>query len=274
MKLTEIIPKQGLIVSSKPQFFIAECNFDYNGLPILKDSLIYFDGKNKVKVNQFIFGIFQERNVPNLISHQLPEDEEYNYIVDKFSSCQYEITKLPSGLSGTWHIDHFHITPSTIDRLPDLENIVKQTTDLKFSNISFSSLYYTYDANTNSLTSFISTKPFELTVKDKTIRLPEFIEVGQNEGANKDLYFLRPLFKMDYFGVSFEGDCRIDENGVFYGSCAKEFSAEIFGNSEINKIVISKGFDVAISSDGVMEIELFNEKIHQIEKYKIRKCQA
>jgi hypothetical protein len=272
MKLTDIIPKQGSIIPGKNQVFIAHKDFLHNELQILKDSLIHFDGKSKVEVNQIGFGLFQESNVPILISHQLPEDEDSNWIVDRYSSCQYEITKLPSGSSGTWHNDHFHQTPRTIDRLPDVINCVKQSVELNHSGVYFSSLYYSFDINLNSLSVFISTKSFELKIKNKTIKLPEFIEVAQNEGANKDFYYLRPLDRMEYFGISFKGDCWIDENGIFWGDSADEFLADIFGNSEINKITITKGTQIMISHDGIKEIELFNDKLHKVIKYAIKKC--
>jgi hypothetical protein len=272
MKITDILSIQDSILSGKPQFFIAQNDLMYNGLPILKDSLVFYDGKREISVNQINAGIFQESNVPSLICHQLPKDKKGNYFVDKVSLCQYEITELPSGRGLIWHNDHFHLMSSTVDRLPDVINTVNKGVELEYAGVFFSSLYYSFNVELNCLSVFISTKPFELKIKDIVIKLPGFIEVGQNEGSNKDFYYLRPLEKLEYFGISLNGDCRIEESGILFGDCSDEFQADIFGYSEINKITVTEGFEIMISHDGNKKIKLLNKKANKIEDYEIREC--
>ncbi len=103
MRLTDIIRCNHQITEGKSQLFIAETNFLYKGLPILKDSLVYFDGLSEIRVNMIGFGIFQEKNIPDLISDYLPKDDDNNYLVEKVSNCKNEIYKLRSSARGIWH---------------------------------------------------------------------------------------------------------------------------------------------------------------------------
>ena len=267
MYLTDVLRKQDSIVPSQEQLFIATNDFDFNGLPILKDAMVYYDGKNEIEVNRFIGGILQKSNVPKLIMQQLPEDENGNYLVDKSSSnCQYEVHKIPSVSFIIWHNDHFDYTA---ERHPNSIISIMHYSEIQFSGISFSSMYYSFSTKLNALTVFISTKPFELMIKDKTLKLPPFVQIVRNR---IDSYYLTPLEKIEYFGVSLEGLCRIDENGHLWGDSAEEFIADIIGHKEINQITISKYGEIIISHNGILEIELYNDKTFRVERYVIRKC--
>lgn len=107
MKPPDIISKNNKIQKGHSSFFIAANDFSINEFLILKDSLVYFDGKRNVAVNMGEFGIFQKNNIPDLIKDALPEDGKRNYIVEKNSNCDFEIDCLPIGWRGIWHINHF-----------------------------------------------------------------------------------------------------------------------------------------------------------------------
>ena len=76
MKFTDIIRKDSEIREGRPELFIAENDFSFNGLPILKDSLVFYDGKHSINVNMMLLGIFQKSNVPDIIPEELPEEPE------------------------------------------------------------------------------------------------------------------------------------------------------------------------------------------------------
>ena len=90
MKLTDIISKGNEIQDDQSCFFIAENDFSYKNLPILKNSLIFYGGKI-LNVNMMEFGVFQESNIPKFINGKLPEDEKGNYLVEKCSNCDFSM---------------------------------------------------------------------------------------------------------------------------------------------------------------------------------------
>jgi len=68
MKLRDVIATGFKIAEGKSQLFIAEIDFDYNGLPILKDSLVYYDGKSELRINMVEFALFKDKNLPGSVS--------------------------------------------------------------------------------------------------------------------------------------------------------------------------------------------------------------
>jgi len=108
MKLTDIITKDNEIRLGETQFFIAENDFSFNGLPILKDSLVSYNGNDKIVINFTLLPFFDERNVPNIIEKQLPKDySKRNYVIERVSSCEFEIERFLRGHKGIWHLNHF-----------------------------------------------------------------------------------------------------------------------------------------------------------------------
>jgi hypothetical protein len=264
MKLTDIIRKGSEIQDGKSCFFIAENDFTYKNLSILENSLIYYDGKI-LKVNMINFGIFQESNIPKFIDGKLPEDERLNYLVEKCSNCDFEVEKLKSGWRGIWHGNHFDEWSGSYSDYIERINILPS---IKNSGITFSSIMYKFNTLTNSLVHFINVEPIKLELKNKSIELPELLEISRDSTH----YTIIPLSsKMKYFDIQLQGPLSLSEDGILSGECAEEFDAEIFGNNKFKKITISEGFMVEISCNGNMEIGLFNDASHRIEKYQIRK---
>jgi len=276
MKLTDIIKNGHEIQEGKSIFFKADKDFIYQGLPILKNSLVYYNGKSKINVNMIGFGMFEESNIPNLITDKLPQDNERNYLVEKCSNCEFEILKIPFSGQGIWHNNH---VDSWSGSFSDYIERIKQSPVLEHSGIAFSSIMYYYNTLTESLDYFINVKPIKFEINDKLIELPELLEISRyktspEKSRNKSSYDIIPLNKtLEYHGIIFQGNLFLSEDGTLTGESAEEFDAEIFGYNELKKITISKGFRVAISIDGDTVINLFNQKTQRIEKYKIRKCE-
>jgi hypothetical protein len=265
MKITDITRKGSEIQDGISCLFIAEKAFSYKNLPILKDSLIYYDGK-RLSVNMIEFAIFQQSNIPKFIDGVLPEDEKRNYLVEKCSNCEFEVEKLESGWRGIWHDNHFDEWSGSYSDY--IERIISLPS-LESSEITFSSLMYKFNTLTNALVHFINLKPIKLRINNKIIELPELLEISKGD----EHYTIIPLSnKMEYFNIHLQGVLHLSEDGILSGECAEDFDAEVFGNDRIKKITISKGFTIEISSEGNMEIDLFNDASHRIEKCKVRKC--
>ena len=267
MKLTDIIKNGHEIQEGKSIFFKADKDFIYQGLPILKNSLVYYNGKSTIDVNKIRFGMFQESNIPNLITDKLPQDNKRNYLVEKCSNCEFEILKLQLGGRGIWHNNHFDNWSGSFS---DYIERIKQSPVLEHSGISFSPIMYSYNTLTESLDYFINVKPIKFEINDKLIELPELLEISRNKSSYNIISLSKTL---EYRGILLQRYSFLSEDGTLSGESAEEFDAEIFGYNELKKITISKGFRVAISIDGDTVINLFNQKTQRIEKYKIRKCE-
>jgi len=258
MKLDEVIKKDSKIVENQTQFFIADKDFLYEGLPILKNALVYNNGRGLIEVNLMRLGILQDRNVPDIIKSKLPEDDKYgDKLVDKVSSCNSEINVLDLVEYGIWHNDHFDEWKNSF---ADYLERINEIPILKYSGISFSSLMYKFNAKSKTLDYFINPEPITIDVNGKQVNLPKLLEINQNT--------IIPIKGMEYFGVQLKGYLNLSENAIISGSCAQDFEVEISINGNNQIIIISKGTNIEISNTGEIKIELFNEKTHKIEKHK------
>ncbi len=265
MKISQLIKQSSLIEVGKSTFFITEKDFEFNGLPILKDFLVYYDGGKIIKVNKIRFGIFQSSNYPQLLLQKLDENIDSDLIIEKVSSCANEITQLPDGEIGIWHGNHFdNWTGNYSDYLERINTSPK----LKLNTIEFSSMMYEYDANKQSLVHFISTKPFTINLKNCKITLPELVEISF---SNNEYTIITMNNYVDYHSIKFEGALSINEVGILNGYSAENFEAKIEGYRKFRIISITKGFPIQITHDGIASIDLLNEESNRIEKYKISK---
>lgn len=262
MQLTEIIKKASLIrEDASIQFFIAEDNFEYKGLPILKDALVYYDGKNEITVNTALFGIFKESNYPDLLNDKLPEDKS-NYLVENKSSCEFALNKLNFGHTGIWHKDHFDNWSGSYSKF--IERIT-QAEILTYNGIKFSSISYIFNTQNNSLTHFISVGPIELKVNNKTIFLPELLEISKIENGGFNVTPIKET--INYFNFYLRSFLLLTKEGDLFGESAAQFEASIFRNEKTEKIIIYKGTGLSISSDGNAFVRI-NNKMIKIEKLK------
>ena len=250
--LTEIIPRQATIHEGHSSAFIASKNFQYNELPILKDSFVYYDGENHLSVNLIFFGIFQKSNVPNLIPRELPMDQyEDHVIIDSVGDCHNEITELDLGYAGIWHKDHFDKWEgkfsSYIQRIQGLDS-------LNYNGISFSPLMYAFNIEENTLEHFINTTSITLNLNNTSIELPELLEIS----CENNYYSIIPLSIMEYNGLKLSGVIQLTQDGVISGNIAEEFEAQVEYGNENKTITISKGKSVSIYSNGDVETRLPN----------------
>ncbi len=261
MVLTEIISKKSEISTGTAQFFIASEDFEFEGLPILKDSLVYYDGNSSVRVNMINFGIFQN----GLISANLPKNG-INYQVDRLTSCELEIDELGGGDKGIWHKDHFDYWQGDFDEyIARINNIPI----LEYSEISFSSLMYHFNPLTRTLVDFINVLPLKIELNQSSILLPANLYCISYPFT---LYF--PVNKtIKYFNVSLKSYLTLKDTGVLQGANAEQFSAQILGHSKLKTIHISKETLLYISSDGKIEIDLFNANTNKVEKFQIVKSE-
>jgi hypothetical protein len=107
MKFSELLPIGNQIIEDSKQLFIASNDFSFNGLPILKDSLVHVD-QEKISVNimsmSALDAIYRETYGLNAI---LPKEDNMWYLVEKESGCAKEATKLPDDGECIWHKNHF-----------------------------------------------------------------------------------------------------------------------------------------------------------------------
>jgi len=263
MKFTDIISRGISIEEGIAQLFIADKDFSYMGLPILKNALVYYNGKDSIKINMVGLGLFQDSNVPHLIKEKLPKNSNngLNRLIEKVSSCSFEIDILNLRKHGIWHYNHFD---KWAGKFSDYIDRINEIPILEYSEINFSSLMYSFDTESKTLNYFINVKPINLNINDYKMKLPGYLEISLPDT-------IVPLQSMEYFGVLLEGFLSLSENGIISGSCAQEFEAEILLNNKMQKIIISKGTQLKISSNGSIETGLFNDKTNKVENYTLIK---
>ena len=88
MKLTDVLKRENKIVEGQYQLFIADNDFSYKGLPIIKDSLVLNNGKNKIVINMVRYIHLKNEFNNGLLKNRLPENEhnKFKLLVEKCSS--------------------------------------------------------------------------------------------------------------------------------------------------------------------------------------------
>ena len=266
MKITDIVSRKSEIFADTSELFVAEKDFSFEGLPILKDSLVYYD-RNRIYINMIEYGLFQKNNFPAIIKAILPIGNKGNQMVEKCSTCEFEVEVLGSGLRGIWHQDHFDLWYGTFS---DYFERINQIPVLVYSGISFSSLMYQFDISTKKLIHFINTEPFELELADKIVDLTGFLEIS----LGKTFHTIIPVLgEIDFCGIKLHGWITFSDDGFISGKSAQEFDAIIYGNENLNELKINEGKTIEISNNGEMKTSLFNEKTQKAEKFNICKVQ-
>jgi hypothetical protein len=268
MKLPEIIEKANEITLGSSMLFIASENFNYGQLPILKDSLVYYDDyKKTIAVNMIEFGLFQKKHVETFkLKNALPEKDR-NYIVEKNSNCNLEVTTLDSLWRGIWHQNHFD---NWNKYFSDHINRIKNEPSLQFSGITFSSLMYNYNIATNSLLYFINTRPYEYQTGNGKIVLPELIEID----ISPTNHGLVSSVDIEYFDIKIEANSLFDFNnqtGILSCMTANEFEGEVVNHPEIKKIIVSQYNPLRIDLNGTLFMPLTTGKMNKVDWFKVIK---
>jgi hypothetical protein len=245
--------------------------------PILKNSLVYYDGEEEICINICKLHLIEEI-VPSISSIL----KDLKLSIDSVSNCSHEICnpsnnfiKLPLDDSDylIWHENHFdvdwlNIYSENYSIFPSNWESRIENNSLQFQNINFSSIYYRFNLIAEKLTFFISTKEFEIKDEKFTIQIPKFVQYYK-DGIRKDEQLLIPIKTMNYKNVELKGDCIISVAGVLYGENAEDFDATIIDNNQTHKFKLKKGENIYIYPDGKKEIESLDLKTRKLTKYKI-----
>lgn len=271
MKIRNAIRRASDIEEGKPQLFIAEENFTYKGLPILKDSLVLFDGVGKVDVNMIYFGILQDSNVPEILDNILEPKNSLIKTLDKVSECSQEMEEIDMLDTGIWHRDHFDEWNNSFKEfLPR----IKSSVNLEYKGTYFSSLMYSFNSKEEVLTNFINVEPVTIDVNGNQIILPSLLEiVYPNEPKAGETHYpsaIQPIELLDYFGYKLRDKLGIDNEGAVFGECAEEFEAKVYDHPKFETITMTVGANIVILPDGTAGIRLKDQK-HKVHHFKIER---
>lgn len=206
MKINELIRKDNEIVEGKSQLFITDSDITYKGIPILENSLVWFDGKDEVNVNMIEYYCLRSINLPQ----NKGKEEDADYIIEHVGKCENEETSLTIGWRGIWHKDHFDKWGSGgfknfIDR-------IMNEAELTVNDVTFSSLMYHINSEHDTPYYFINTKPLKIKFGSTEVVLPEYLEIEKK----KDSLNLVTLKDFNYKGIHFSaGEAFMaDKDGV------------------------------------------------------------
>lgn len=267
MNFSEVFQFDSKVVERATQLFIASSDINFNGLPILENSLISNDGK-QISVNILQYGAFQSSNkeIYNLKNLLALDDEKLVFKVDKVSSCQNEGVSLDIGETGIWHINHFDdVTGSWSKYL--YSRIQEKSVDLTYDGFVFSHIFYHFDYQSKELTSFINTKPVTINLGNVNVTLPEYLEIHKN----KDCYTIVPLVDITYQVLQFAAGeaLTLYFNGILEGKVSKPFKAKIINSTKLKLVTINDCSYVKITTDGLVYINLFDNDSKQKKEYNL-----
>lgn len=265
MRLTNLIQRGNKIIEGEHQLFIASEDFKFRGLPILKDALVHNDD-GIVSVNK-LSPLHRLDPSFNKFNGELTKEGRF-YVVDKVSDCLLEETKLDPRVVGFWHNNHF-------DKTEDLSNyfhsrIQHNEPELEFNNINFSSIFYDFDIDKESLTYFINTLPIKINLEHTSILLPKHLEINRN----KNSYTLVPITGMEYHGIYFNAGegLILNPDGILGGYIGKGFKAEVLNlvtkNSSVIDFSNSRPY-LKIRPDGSKFTRLFYPEIQERQECQI-----
>ena len=271
IEIRNAIRKSSGIVEGKPQLFVAEENFSYKGLPVLKDSLVLYDGEGRIDVNMIYYGVLQDSNVPLLLDNILEPKNSLIKTLGRVSDCPQEMDEIDMLDTGIWHSDHFdEWNNSFVEFLPRIESGI----DLEYNGILFSSLMYSFNSANKILTNFINVEPLTIDVNGNKLILPPLLEiVYQNAPKEGETHYpsaLQPIKEMSYFGFNLRGKLGIDNGGAVFGESAEEFEAKVYDHPKFETITMTVGANIVILPDGSAGIRLKDQR-HKVHHFKIER---
>lgn len=187
MKFTDVLPYDNKIVNGVTNYFISNEDFEFNGIPILKDSLVIYDHNiGEVYINQLpYYGL--GKTILNKLSNT---EDGFTVKVDKVSINNNEQLEFPSEYELYWNKDHF-------EELVDYSNqvdLAKNAKTLNYNKIKFSSAAYTFDIDSLELTNFIAVEEYIIDCKELIIAMPPFTLISKhifkNRSCRYDLKYL------------------------------------------------------------------------------------
>lgn len=198
MKFTDVLPYDNKIVNGVTNYFISNEDFEFNGIPILKDSLVIYDHNiGEVYINQLpYYGL--GKTILNKLSNT---EDGFTVKVDKVSNNNNEQLEFPSEYELYWNKDHF-------EGLVDYSNqvdLAKNAETLNYNKIKFSSAAYTFDIDSLELTNFIAVEEYIIDCKELIIAMPPFTLISKHIFKNKSCrYDLKYLSSESFSFKGFE----------------------------------------------------------------------
>lgn len=263
-KLTDILKRASKIESGELQLFIADQDFEFCGFPIKENSLVYYDGKDEVKINMIEYALFGPLSVPLLSGNSLTENDDFEYETVCVGTCAKEDSFLKIAWRGIWHNNHFDKWKGSFDGHRER---IAQLPPLQYQGILFSPLTYTFKPKSKVLDYFLSADLVDVVVNGHKITLPKDVEIS----ITKDAAVVIPIGKeqvIHYFKIPLQGIMQINEDGSLIGQIGKEMEFTIHDNDKLNSIIVTYN-NVEISRNGKAFIELREEKSGAIKKYRI-----
>jgi hypothetical protein len=249
MQIGQLITRQDKIIVGKQQLFIAKKDFSFFGIPILKDSMVYYNGLGELRVNLILLGIFAEPYVPKLVEKKLRADDNF-YYVDKVSDCPLESNELDKGSWGVWHTDHFDCWNGSFE--PFLDRIAGLPV-LEYKGICFSALMYNYNISRQTLDWFITADTSRLMTDDAAIEFPAGLEVSKYPTLN--CYDIVPIAgNTVYKNIELDGLLYAGPDGVVSGITARDIVFTNNHNGISTRTEIPKGIKVNITPSGEVKI--------------------
>lgn len=272
VKFTDVLPYDNKIVKGVSKYFISNENFEFNGIPILKDSLVIYDHNvGEVYINQLPF-----YGLGKTILNKLPKTEDgFTFKVDKVSNNKNEQLEFPSDLDLYWNMNHF-------EGLLDYSNQVDLSNNaatLDYNNIKFSSAAYTFDIDSLELTNFIAAEEYTINCGELIIKLPPLTLVSKHLFKNRtckyDLNYLSSeSFSFKGFDISRLSE--INNENEFKFKFDIDTQVKLLNHPTYNTLLCQRMVnELFYTSEGDFLILLYdfdkNGKVKGSEKYKFIK---
>jgi len=256
MLLKDLFDKDSEINMEQPKYFFASRDIEIFGLLILKDDFVNWDGQSFITVNKIPF-LFIENEC-------LKKSLNWKTDLTLKNNCDYEILDLEKDLgdSGIWHKDHMDVI--TMEHWSTHNDRIKKDLKMNINGIEFSSIYYKFNTINRELVHFINTKPFEISIGNKQIEIPEYIEIRKGN----DCYNLISLTNsMEIQKVKWGKFVSIYEDGTITGENGEDFDALVNNNL----MTISTGIPITLTSKGEVYISLINDNGIGFNKHIVKK---
>lgn len=248
------IERDNKIIKGENKLFFANESFNFFGLEILENSLVYNSGK-VIHVNLIPFGVLINKQlviIDDIINYEGYSGGRFLWDKDNFDFYTFgNKTCIEFNLINNVYEKEF---PGSC-AYPYLD-LVKNTKVLSWNNINFSSLAYTFNYNNDNvfLSEFINMDDYLFETKfGKTINIPSFIQVDL-----KTNYFF-PLLEVNLYGIYTIFDfCYIKTTDkLYFGSISKDLVTKRIDNKSGYELTHQAGSSIEIDLDGIIYWEGF-----------------
>lgn len=247
MKPNEIFKKASSLTLETPSLFLVERDFNFQELPILKGSLVYYDG-NSINVNGIIpYKLFDEKQNPKLISTDNLDSilKGNKFIFENVSDCILEENELFTVGGGIWHGDHFD--KWNLDFKP-FSHRIQNEQNLFYRGIEFSAVMYVYNVQNAQLTHYLSPKPSTISNDNYSIELPGNVEIGFDNSGGVNIISLNDEITIN--DLTLLRTISINNNGELIGMLCSETNVKFLNYESKGVIVLRRGVQIKMNSNG------------------------